>query len=68
MLEGGGTVHRRHHHVKQNGVRNLARRGLNPIRARVCKDDLPARHRFQTEPSYLADVFFIINNQYATSH
>ena len=68
LKEGRGTVHRRHHHIQQDSVRVVLFGALHALQSRVGQNDLPASNRFQAQSSNLADIFFVINDEYAACH
>jgi hypothetical protein len=48
LAQHGRSVHGRHHHVEQDGVRLMLLRAFNRLRSAVGLDHFPARHDLQT--------------------
>jgi hypothetical protein len=64
----GRAIHRRHHHVEQDGVRLMLLSAFNRLRTTVCLDHIPPGHRAQAAGCGVTCFIIVIHNQNAPFH
>ena len=65
--KGRWSIHSRHHHIQQNGIRLIFGGARQSLRTGTRHGHFPARHGLQAQCCYFANIVFVINDKNAMS-